>query len=324
MDERWSCPKCGFKNESCYAYCVSCDANRPSASPNYADIAGKTEAAADAERPVARSAPTGTRSVIEPSEVSDCSCAICGRKPAKFFRFRATIGLVIIRRDYSYEDCLCRVCALGKFRQMQGRSLAWGWFGLLSFAHTIGYAFSNLRECREKRRGMSEPTPPFPDRDKKLAGRPVIVRALPGLAVVAVMVFLIIGLIASSMESDAIRPYVDSLEAVNNMRNQAINLSNSRYDVWMRTSPDLIPSSNYLVNKELVSLLASAKSMDTPGTDALRELHEAWLSSLEELVTAEQLLADAPTQENYDNDMRAWFAEHASFTPLLDYCNSRR
>ena len=323
MDEQWVCPKCGFGNQYYAGYCVSCNEVRPSddAQPAHeAKLAHEPAPAHEDESAAAGalvSPPTAASAGSEPHV-----CAICERQPARFFSFRANVGMVVIQRVHAYEGWLCRTCATGKFREMQGRNLAWGWFGIISFIQTLGNASDNLKNYRKNRLGLDAPAPSDPERDKKLVGTPVILRALPGLGVVAAIVAIATVVLVGQAQDRADRPYIDDFIRVNDVRSRVVDLANSRSMEWTSISDEPIPPPDYLSADEIEGLRADVQRMTAPGSDELRQLHQAWLASVQKLAEAERLLATEPTEANLLADNQASSAEYGAYQALYDFCEA--
>jgi hypothetical protein len=323
VDERWACPKCGFNNEYYATFCVSCNETQPTlGSPSRAEARALSEST-PVPAPVVHAASTPVPAPVDaPAPPSD-ACQVCGRTPTAVFSFKASVGMVFMRRTFEFDGRLCRACAKGQFRHLQGRNLAWGWFGLISFAATIAYAIGNLRDYRRNMKGLGEPIPSDPVADKRLAGRPVILKALPGLAVVAVVIGIGAALATADIRAESRQPYIDDIRRVNSKRTEVVKLANSRAEVWSATSQDPVPSARYLVAAELDSLQRDVNAMIWPKSDELLALHMAWVDSVQKLAAAEKKLAQENSQANYQADIKAWTAEEAAFKPLFEYCSGR-
>jgi hypothetical protein len=336
VDEQWVCPKCGFGNEYYAAYCVSCNEPRPieevgtgpdahPAIPNHKVEAlppAASEQLTAFQAEVAALRETAVAGMAASEESSAHECPICNRRPAGLFSFRSNIGMVFTRRVYHFEGRLCRTCAKGKFREFQTRNLAWGWYGLISFASTLTYTFGNLSNYRKNLRGLGEPLPTDPATEKKLAGRPVILGALPGLALLAAIVAVIAVVLTAQAQERADRPYIDDFIRVNSIRSEVVNLANTRTNEWVAQSKDPVPTPAYLCADELEALRDDIERMIAPTSDELLQLHQAWLASVRELAAAERLLTTEPTETNLLADNAAFTAEYAAYQALFDYCKA--
>ncbi len=337
--EYWACPKCGFRNDYSEGYCVSCNESRPAEGPPQelqsvapevagevaAEIAAPRAAKVATPRAAPRAAPRANQSAppLAPVESSPLACEICRRKPAAPFSFQANVGMVFTRRVHSFNGWLCRTCAKGKFREFQGRNLAWGWFGLISFAATFAYAFGNLANYNKNRRGLAAPLATDTAQEAKLAGRPVILRALPGLAVVAAIIAVVVVMGTLEAQKAADRPYIDDFIRVNAIRGEIIELANSHTGEWTAKSDGSFPGPEYLCADEFENLLDDVEHITAPPSDELRRLHGAWLAGLRRLAAAERLLVTEPTEANFQADNQAAEAEYAAYIALFDYCKGR-
>ncbi|HXV71698.1 MAG TPA: DnaJ domain-containing protein [Acidimicrobiia bacterium] len=63
-------------------------------------------------------------------------CTVCGRLPARHFRFRANTGLGVWRRLDRFDGNLCKTCSTGVYRAMQARNLSRGPWSIISIFTT--------------------------------------------------------------------------------------------------------------------------------------------------------------------------------------------
>jgi hypothetical protein len=334
--DEWACPKCGFRNEYYAGYCVSCNEPRliERAATDTADQPDIPDHKAESQPPaateqlsafqaeVAALRESAAAAVAASEESSAHECLICNRRPAGLFSFKSNVGMVFTRRVYDFDGRLCRTCAKGKFREFQTRNLAWGWYSLVSFAATLAYTFGNLSNYRRNLRNLGEAFPTDPATEKKLAGRPVILGALPGLALLAAVVAVVAVLMTMQAQERADRPYIDDFIRVNSIRGEVVDLANSRTNEWAAQSKDVVPTPAYLCADELEGLRDDIERMIAPTSDELLQLHQAWLASVQKLAAAERLLTTEPTEANLAADNQASTAEFASYQALYDYCKA--
>lgn len=115
-------------------------------------------------------------------------CQVCGREPAVAAQFTSNVGMIVMRRARHVNATLCRDCGLSLFRREQSRTLATGWWGVISFFLNIGTVFSNISH-RNRVAALPPPTG-TPLRQPLSPGRPVWQR---GGIMVAVALLLVIG-----------------------------------------------------------------------------------------------------------------------------------
>jgi hypothetical protein len=71
-------------------------------------------------------------------------CAICACSPATRTRLSQVTGMLVGWRRSPIDMTLCRSCGLSLFRDVQARTLARGWWGVLAVIATTYYAIRNL------------------------------------------------------------------------------------------------------------------------------------------------------------------------------------
>jgi hypothetical protein len=115
-------------------------------------------------------------------------CEVCGREPAVLAQFTSNVGMLVMRKARHVNATLCRDCGLSLFRREQSRTLATGWWGVISFFLNIATVFGNISQ---RNRVAALPTPSgVPVRQPLSPGRPVWQR---GGIVVAAALLLVIG-----------------------------------------------------------------------------------------------------------------------------------
>lgn len=115
-------------------------------------------------------------------------CVLCGSWPAAFVRFERQTGLVITRTVYSFDERLCRQCGLAMGRAQQSRTLATGWWGIISFFVNFAIIFRNATNLRRVARLTPPSRDPYvvaPLSFPMAAGRSVFAR--PGAVVGAIV-----------------------------------------------------------------------------------------------------------------------------------------
>jgi len=87
------------------------------------------------------------------------TCDVCSSLHVDRFSFTRQVGMIITRRVAQLDVRLCRSCALAIGRDCQARTLATGWWGMISFFANFAYVFQNAGALRQASR-MVEPEPP--------------------------------------------------------------------------------------------------------------------------------------------------------------------
>ncbi len=299
---------------------MSAPAPRPTAG------AVKPGTTAPAPRGTAAPAPTPTSTATSAGTSAPTSdgagdpCHICGRRPAALFSFDSNRGMILKREVFRFHGRLCRTCAKGVYREHQTRNLGWGWLGSVSLLSAIAWSISNLRDYRKNLKGLGAPLPTDAATERRLAGRPIIKGLLPGLGIlVAIVAAVVIGFTVQG-RGEIDQSYIDEFYTINAVRNEVIDLSNSRYDLWQAVSQYTVPGAQYLVVDELAYFETQVERMSLPKSDGLRAMHQAWMTTVQNLAAAERLLAQENTQANLDADMQAWFAEETAYEGMFDYC----
>lgn len=101
-------------------------------------------------------------------------CIVCGRLPARHFRFRANTGLVVWRKVDKVDGNLCKTCATGVYRAMQTRNFSRGPWSIISIFTTPVDLFRNWVSHR-KAASLAGPRPHDQSYDRGAGlGRPVL------------------------------------------------------------------------------------------------------------------------------------------------------
>ena len=186
----WQCPACGTSNDRYTYQCRQCRQPRPSESDSHTPAAAPRQ---QVDLPTPDSPAPGRFVVFEPADLV-AKCTVCGRYPARQFRFKGNQGMLFMRRIFGFEGILCRTCAETTYRNIQSRNLSWGWYGAVSFCATISYGLSNATNYRQGRRELPEPVPSSSIDDAKLRVQPIWKTLLVRLPVILV-IFVVIGVV---------------------------------------------------------------------------------------------------------------------------------
>lgn len=135
------------------------------------------------------------------SQADPRSCQVCGRAPAEELILRQHTGWVIWGTQRKYQGTWCRSCALAMFREVMGKTLVTGWWGVVSFVLYNPYCVLANLYTRQRIGKMprpapsSDPTvgPPLP------VGKSVWKRA-GGLLAAGFGVIFALGLIGAAVE----------------------------------------------------------------------------------------------------------------------------
>jgi len=100
-------------------------------------------------------------SAAKPPKYSVCqSCGAYG--PTRFVEFHQNIGLIFFRRWSKIDGRLCRSCIEEYFWPLTGKTLFFGWWGVISFLVTIAYLLGNTLTylgCLTLKSSTRRPTP---------------------------------------------------------------------------------------------------------------------------------------------------------------------
>jgi hypothetical protein len=91
------------------------------------------------------------------------TCGECGSYPAVEATLRSHRGLVLLMTTRTVKGTFCRSCGLARQRELSGRTLWQGWWGIASLVVTPIVLLANL-VGRGRFRALSEPTPGAPGR----------------------------------------------------------------------------------------------------------------------------------------------------------------
>lgn len=126
--------------------------------------------------------------------VSPYPCRVCGHVPAAPVSFSTCHGIVVWLLYRTYPGPFCRDCGTATFRKTTGSTLAFGWFGGISFVATPFFLLGNLLRYRKvKRLPAPQRVPMQPHWEGKLGwpmdpGRPLYLRwSMLGLVIALLM-----------------------------------------------------------------------------------------------------------------------------------------
>ncbi len=174
-------------------------------------------------------------------------CARCGRMPARRVQYHRNVGMLLMRRTYTFDASVCISCSRGAFREYQYKNLLLGWWGLFSLFMTPYFLYDNLGRVRAHRSGLGEPTPTDPEVEGRLRGRPLFER--PGTilfvaAVTALVAFLALRPhpAAASPESAWVRGACVTDDGDRVWLIPCSSPSKTGEIIWIATSPDGCPA----------------------------------------------------------------------------------
>jgi hypothetical protein len=109
-------------------------------------------------------------------------CGICGAVPAKKVILQGFIGLALLVHVKSYKGWICRQCGIAMGRDLNARSMTFGWWSIMSPIAVPMGMFANAMRMRALSR-LAEPQGAVPGMSAPLAiGRPAWKR--PGALIV--------------------------------------------------------------------------------------------------------------------------------------------
>ncbi len=79
-------------------------------------------------------------------------CQLCGRGPAQWFTVRRHVGMLFLQKFYKANACLCRDHAEPLIKEYLSKTLAQGWWGIISFFVNISVVAQDLAELRKARK----------------------------------------------------------------------------------------------------------------------------------------------------------------------------
>ncbi|AEV85821.1 hypothetical protein ACWT_4802 [Actinoplanes sp. SE50] len=122
--------------------------------------------------------------------MSESSCRICHRAPAAEVTFHGHEGMIVLMRFSRVHGPFCRECGLAAYRDITGRTLLRGWWGLGSFFVTAGVLVLNTVR-RARIAALPEADRPANDRTLD-PGKPLLDRpAAYGLLVPALLIIYV-------------------------------------------------------------------------------------------------------------------------------------
>ena len=127
-------------------------------------------------------------------------CQICDRGPAQEVVYRSVVGLWLFWRRYRFSARVCKHCSTGAFREMQARTLAFGWWSYVGIFLTPYYLVRNNSQVRLTET-LKTPEPNDPLIEATLTGLPVFLRRKVILVLAAVSLVVIVGALSESCSS---------------------------------------------------------------------------------------------------------------------------
>jgi len=79
-------------------------------------------------------------------------CKVCGRTPAMTLTFRRHVGMLLLQRDFKAEAPLCRDHGVEVGRRYLKKTLAQGWWGIISFFWNFYDGFLDLSSLGKAKR----------------------------------------------------------------------------------------------------------------------------------------------------------------------------
>jgi hypothetical protein len=135
-----------------------------------------------------------------PREPGEQECAHCGWWPAGPIRLRWITGLVLAWSSTPVDATLCRLCADSTYADVQARTLARGWWGLLAPLAVVVAYVRNQAAVHEHQRLVPTPEYRSPDVRTPLEWptppRPLASRLAPVTATLAVATVTVIAVAA--------------------------------------------------------------------------------------------------------------------------------
>ncbi len=128
------------------------------------------------------------------------ACQICDRGPAQEVLYRSVVGVWLFWRRYRFSARVCKHCSTGAFREMQARTLAFGWWSYVGFFLTPYYLVRNSSQVRLTQT-LRTPEPNDPLIEATLTGTPVFLRRKVIVVLAAVALVVIVGVIGGSFSS---------------------------------------------------------------------------------------------------------------------------
>lgn len=288
MNERWECPKCGFRNDYEAGRCVSCDTPRPDPDES-PDIL---------ERPDSVS----TDGYSFTSTLRDLDYLSQPAKPPSFSSVtedepRPSKPLLEYDTSPTFEPRLPQGARQPRIRRRKevkrvappvpttkGSPLRKALIIMVASVALISVAASIITHFEDDRSDTTTPS---------------------------------VNEVYVSYPQDD--DYLNDFDLVNNDRNELIDTTNSRWNSWLELESEDLPGDQYLVAQELIAFRDRVLGMDPPVSAELAELHQTWVSELLLLVDAEQTLATEPTQAALDVELQAWDDEYEAYSALYDY-----
>lgn len=129
-------------------------------------------------------------------------CRFCGSAPAARGRFRAHQGMIVLMRFRHLDGPFCRDCGVAVFREMTGKTLLQGWWGLASFFITMWIVAKNAilrRRFASLAVPLRDPAVQAPNARPFDPGKPLLRRAA---ALGLLVPLVVVGIAIASVNGD--------------------------------------------------------------------------------------------------------------------------
>lgn len=83
-------------------------------------------------------------------------CQLCGATPAMKIQLRGHRGMLLVMQRLTYRGQYCRECGTARFREVQSKTMLYGWWGYFSFVLNTYNVFQNMSVERQLR-GLGAP-----------------------------------------------------------------------------------------------------------------------------------------------------------------------
>jgi hypothetical protein len=88
-------------------------------------------------------------------------CEVCGRRPAALLKLRRHVGMIVMQRFVSARAALCRDHGIALAKDFLGKTLAQGWWGIISFFVNFYAVYVDLVALSQARK-LAPPVGPAP------------------------------------------------------------------------------------------------------------------------------------------------------------------
>ncbi len=117
------------------------------------------------------------------------SCEVCGSLNAEMFTFKRQTGFIFARNVGTLTARFCKGCATAVGRSYQSRTLATGWWGVISLPSNLFYIIQNAQELARARK-LADPVAPAGFRTAPMpGGKPIFYRPISWVGIVILAFF---------------------------------------------------------------------------------------------------------------------------------------